>query len=214
MKKVYLLLLRMKPNQAGKRIVKSIIKGKYSHICLSKDGNMNDMIGFTNKIMHENIEKFSRNRACKILELDIEEVQSQKLDEIVKYYFTTKKKYTYNLLGTAICAFILVPMFNRGIRWHLKLANKLMRRKDKFTCSNFVMNILYKSDICFLDGITDDNFTPYHIKWSVAPYQFDMIGLKVCFEGTVGELINQTGGCKFAASNQDFWIKHPVLHAV
>lgn len=208
------MLLKAKPSQVDSRIVKSFAKGAYTHICLSKDCNMYDMIGFTNKVTHESIEKFSPNRECKVLELEIDDDQSKRLDEVVNYYFCTTEKFAYNYLGSIICAYIMVPMFNRGVRWHVKLSNKLMSRKNKFTCSNFLMKILYESNIRFLDGINDDNFTPCHTKWSIAAYQYNMLGLNSCFKGTVGELVNQTGGCRFAANSQDFWIKYPVLHAV
>ncbi len=195
MNKIHIMIL--KETKSIYKVIGSIAKEEYYHVCMTTDGDLDKMIGFRSAIKIEKASKMNHNKECKLMEMEVTDEQLSALRNSISSYLENREKYKYNVIGLLVMCFIAVPLFDRGVRFIVKPMVKLMRRKDKFICSTFIINLFYENDMRILDHLNDPNFGPSLSPWLMSPYGFDRIGLKQVYQGTIGELIK--GGCKIAA---------------
>lgn len=195
MNKIHILTL--KETKSIYKIIGKIAKEEYYHVCMTIDGDLDNMIGFRSAVKKEAISRMNPNKQCKLMEMEVADEQLQALRKSINYYLENKDIYRYNIVGLIVMCFVAVPLFDRGVRFIVKPMVKLMSRKNKFICSTFIINMFYENGMKILDDIDNPNFGPSLSPWLMSPYGFDRIGLKQVYQGTIGELVQR--GCKIAA---------------
>ena len=125
------------------KIIKFYTRDEFSHVSLSLDielknmysfGRLNPYNPFIGGFVHEYIDKgtFKRfiNTKAKIVELDTNDKQYRKMQEIIKQMELNKSSYKFNILGLFAVAF-----------------NMKIRVKNSFYCAEFVKYLMEKSEI-------------------------------------------------------------------
>ena len=142
MKKIYFLL-----TDTGTFLTKSIklyTKEPYNHVSISFDKELKELYSFgrvkynnpfIGGFVKENIENplFKKAKA-KVFSFDVSEVEYNNLLLNIESFKMNKEKYQYNLIG--FLSFLL---------------NKPIKRTDKYFCSQFVQEILTRSEIKLID---------------------------------------------------------------
>lgn len=125
------------------KLISLFIEGKYVHASISLNNSFSQMYSFGRKkpdnpfsagFVEENLydgvyKKFSRCE-CLIYRLEITEEQYKNLEHEIKKFSKEKYKYRYNFLG----------LF--GV-----LFNKYIERENYYFCSQFVSEVLIKTNI-------------------------------------------------------------------
>ena len=138
MDSVYIMLSAT--NSVLSHAIGTVTRKKYNHISISFDKELNEVYSFGRlKPNNPFIGGFSREQVtsdfylkaeCQIYELEVTEVQLDKLKTIIDHYNENKEYYQYNLLGL-ITAWLKIP-------WD---------RPNTFFCSEFVSTILIETDL-------------------------------------------------------------------
>ncbi|MEG0773438.1 hypothetical protein [Clostridium sp.] len=129
------------------RLISLFVEGKYAHASISLDDKFTQMYsfgrinpdnpfiaGFTEENLYNGVyKKFSRSE-CLIYKLDVTEEQYEILKEEINKFFMEKEKYKYNFLGLFGVVF-----------------NKPIRRRNHYFCTEFVSEVLMKTNIYNLD---------------------------------------------------------------
>jgi hypothetical protein len=145
MKSIYLVFSRT--GTWLSRLISLFVEGKYAHASISLDDKFTQMYsfgrikadnpfiaGFTEENLYNGVyKKFSRSE-CLIYKLDVTEEQYEILKEEINKFFIEKHKYKYNFLG----------LF--GV-----VLNKPIRRRNHYFCTEFVSEVLMKTNIYNLD---------------------------------------------------------------
>ena len=142
------------------RLICLFSKITYPHVSLSLDKSFTKMYsfgrtnpdnpfsgGFVEENLYGGVFRKFPNCRCLIYRVKINEEQFELLQEQVKAFLQEKDKYKYNLLG------LLALRVNRPLK-----------RKDRFFCSQFVLQLLINAGIFDTDKIpemirTDELFT-------------------------------------------------------
>ena len=141
MRKIYIILTYT--GTMLSKIIKFYTKDEFSHVSLSLDiglkqmysfGRLNPYNPFIGGFVHEYIDKgtFKRfiNTKARIIELDIEEAQYYKLQELIKQIELNRAMYKFNTLGLFAVAF-----------------NLKIRARNSFYCAEFVKYLIENSNI-------------------------------------------------------------------
>ena len=159
------------------RIIKKTTKDSYAHVSICIDGDFEKMYSFGRKhpsnpiwagLVIENlfdgVFKNFKNSQCLIYKLTITETQFSRLQEELDKFMGEQKKYKYNFAGLITLKF-----------------NKALSRKYHYFCSQFVSELLQKSDILTLKK------SPALVK----PSELINIENKVfIFEGSISDFSN------------------------
>ena len=137
MKKIYVLLSRTDTVPA--RIIRKFAKGEFSHTSVSlyprtdrfysyarRHLNNPMFAGFVSENIHTKVFARYPYAHCAVLEITVSDQGYERAKKLIKYFRHHKKEATYNFLGAAT------------IKMGLPL-----KRKYKFTCSQFVAFLLY-----------------------------------------------------------------------
>ena len=141
MEKIYIVLTHT--GTVLSRSIKIFTRNTYTHASISLDKNMEKMYSFGRLNPYNpfvggfvkegiNIGTFKRfkNTITEIYSLEITKEEYNKLEEIILKFVENKKAYKFNFIGLVLA----------GI-------NKKYKRKNKFYCSQFVREIIEKSEI-------------------------------------------------------------------
>jgi hypothetical protein len=125
------------------KLIKLCSKSKYSHVSISIDKNLNALYSFGRKSpknplnggfaidgINEGIYKVFKNTYCKIYKIMIDDEKYDRFMEILNYYLDNQDQYKYNFIGL-ITVLIHIPY----------------RRENYYFCSQFVSEVLDKSEI-------------------------------------------------------------------
>lgn len=166
MKDIY-IVLSFTNTVPGKMIVtrsnihfyEKIEGGIYSHVSLSMDKSLTDMVSFARKninnpfiggLVSESIYDgmFLRNKdKCKVavIKLEVEEEKYVKLENIIEKYFNMKDSLGYNYLGLA----------------KMLVCGKGIKKDNKFFCSEWVSSVLKESGIDIFNNDKTYNIRPF-----------------------------------------------------
>lgn len=154
MKQIYIVLTRT--GTILSTIIRGYMRDEYTHASISLDKKLNKMYSFgrlnpynpfIGGFIHEYIDKgtFKRFKKTKalILELNIEEEQYKKIEELIKYFERNKEKFTFNVKG----------MF-------LSAIDVKIRKRKSFYCAQFVKHLLDRAGIKneIQDTVRPENF--------------------------------------------------------
>ncbi len=167
MKKIYIIQTHSGTFPA--KLIKLVTRQNYTHISLSLDRSMKKMYSFGRRTTNnpfnsgfiiESINgsfynKFS-NTMCRIYEIEIPYFKYLSLKNILKKYEKNPLKYDYDIAGLII----------KALRIHIK-------RKDKYVCSQFVGEVLIKSDIYDFNKASNE----------IQPIDFNKLPYKIIYEG-------------------------------
>lgn len=131
----------------------------YSHISLSRDAKLGNMMSFARKelnnpfcsgLIKEDIRTgmFAlKPEVSKIavMELKVSQSQYDQLSKLMDYYWATRDEYSFNFLGLTSMLFC-----GRGVA-----------PKDSFFCSQWVATVLQESGIDIFDGENPKNIRPF-----------------------------------------------------
>lgn len=131
----------------------------YSHVSLSRDSKLNNMISFARKeinnpfiggIVKEDIRTkiFALNKEksiISVMELPVSAEQYEKIDEIIEYYWSRRDELKFNFAGLASMLFC-----GRGVT-----------SKDRFFCSQWVATVLKEAGLDLFNGKEPHNIRPF-----------------------------------------------------
>lgn len=131
----------------------------YSHISISTDAKLGEMMSFSRKeiknpfnsgLVKEDIRKgmFALKpdiSKIAVMELKVTSEQYDKISKAMNSYWDNKEQYSYNFLGL-----ITMLLYARGTN-----------RKNKFFCSQWVATILQECGIDIFNGKSPKNITPF-----------------------------------------------------
>jgi len=131
----------------------------YSHVSLSTDSNLSEMMSFARKeinnpfdagLVKEDIRKGMYDLKPEISRMAVMEIkvtaeQYDKITKTMKRYWDNKEKYKYNFPGL-----FTMLIYARGIA-----------PKNKFFCSQWVATVLKESGIDIFDGRPARNIRPF-----------------------------------------------------
>ncbi len=145
MKKIYIVTTFT--GTVASYLIKNIIKTPYVHVSISLNKYLNPMYsfgrlnyktpifgGFVEENINEGLYSIKTNTICRIYSLIITEKQYYKLKDNIDNISINRKKYVYDFKG--IIYFYL---------------NKPRKKDYKYVCSNFVADMMQRSDINILD---------------------------------------------------------------
>lgn len=147
----------------------------YSHISLSTDSKLDEMMSFARKeldnpfnagLIKEDIRDgmFALKQDISkiaVMELSITKEQYNKLSEILEYYWNTKEQYGYNFAG-------LITMLFCG---------KGATSKNNFFCSQWVATVLQESGIDVFNGEAPKDIKPIDV--------YEFLKNNIIYEGPV-----------------------------
>lgn len=156
------------------RLIKKFTKDNYTHVSLCLNGNFQEMYsfgrkhpsnpiwaGFVTENLFDGVFKNFKNSRCLVYKITVKEEQYERLLEELCIFLNNSSKYKYNFLG----------LFTAK-------ANRDFTRKYHYFCSQFVSELLLKSEIL------ETSKSPSTIK----PSELTEIKDKVfIFEGTVSD---------------------------
>ena len=145
----------------------------YSHVSLSRDSKLNNMISFARKeinnpfisgLVKEDIRKnvFALDKEksiISVIELPVSDEQYEKIDKIIEYYWSRRDELKFNFAGLATMLFC-----GRGVT-----------SENRFFCSQWVATVLKEAGVDLFEGKDPHNVRP-----------FDFYGLledKIIYEG-------------------------------
>lgn len=141
MKKIY--IIQDHTGTFPSKVIKILTKYQYSHILLSLDTNFDKMYSFGRRTLYNplnagfviesiNSKFFKRfnNTECRVYELTITDRKYCKLKKLLYKFEKNPEMYQYDIIGLL-----------------LKIFNIQVSRKNHYVCSQFVGEIIEKSDI-------------------------------------------------------------------
>lgn len=112
--------------------------------------------GFVEENINEGLYKNRPNTMCRVYSINVTEAQYEKLQRNIKFFSLNRKNYKYDAKG-------LVYLYLKKER----------TSSNKYVCSNFVAEMLYRSDIKILDKephlVQPDDF--FDLKNSTLEYE-------------------------------------------
>lgn len=141
MKKIYILL--MHTNTIPARIIKTVTKYEYSHVAFALDEDCDTIYSFGRKKLHSILDSgfviehrngdFFRTfnkTVCSIYEVQVTDIQYERVKEIIKTMKENSKNYKYDFVGIVLRYFGIPLTF-----------------KNRYVCSYFVASVLEKAQI-------------------------------------------------------------------
>lgn len=129
------------------RIIKRTTKDSYAHVSISLEDNFEKMYSFGRKHpsnpiwaglvtenLFEGVFKNFKNSQCLVYKIEITEEQYNQLEIELNKFMGEQNKYRYNFAGLIALKF-----------------NKTLKRKYHYFCSQFVSELLHKSEILYLN---------------------------------------------------------------
>lgn len=173
MKKIYILLTRTE--SIVSRIVHLFTADKYTHVAIAFDNELDVIYSSSRKngrtlfpagpcreYVDRGVYARSKKTPCALYELQVSDEAYNKALHEIESIMKEQEHYHFNVLGLFVCRL--------GIAWH---------RKNKFFCSQFVGEILKRSNALELPKDTA----------LMRPIDYtDMPQLKCRFNGNIGEL--------------------------
>lgn len=172
MKQVYILLSRT--GTLPSKLIHSLVHGKFTHASIAVEPRTNGFYSFARRSMHNifnggliaedvhtRIFALYPDCNCALYALDVSDEAYGIICRKIEYYWNNYDRCKYNYFG-------VIPS-GLGI---------VIKRKFKFTCSQFVSSLLYDSGAVSLPK------NP----WVMKPNDFlDVCGMKLLYEGHIGE---------------------------
>ncbi len=137
MKKIYILLSRT--NTIPARIIRTFTTGEFSHVSIALSPKPDSfysyarrrlhnplIAGFVSEDIHSGVFGQYPDAHCAVYSVEVSDEGYKRAEELISYLKDNSKKATYNFLGTAA----------------MKMGLKV-KRKDKYTCSQFCAILLY-----------------------------------------------------------------------
>ena len=128
-------------------LIKRISKTPYAHVSIALNENLKPMYsfgrlnpktpifaGFVEENINEGLYDIRENTMCRVYSLDVTDSQYEKLSRNIIKVSNNRKKYYYDVKGLVYLSM-----------------NKSRKKDNKYVCSNFVADMLEKSDINILD---------------------------------------------------------------
>lgn len=179
MKEVYILLTDT--GSLLTRLIKRFTHSPYNHVSISFDRDLEELYSFGRRQAHNpfiggfviesiNAGTFKRfkNTTCMVLKFDVSESEHQLLNQQIDFFVENMNNYQYNFIGLIGAAF-----------------NKRVPRKHAYFCSEFVADVLYKSNLNIWD-------IPPHM---VRPYDFGVDDrFEIIYEGLLSEYASNQEG--------------------
>lgn len=173
MKEIYILLTDT--GSVLTRLIKTYTHRPYNHVSLSFDPDLDTLYsfgrknpnnpffaGFVEESIYRGTFKKFKNTKCMVLKYAVSEFHYEQLQDNIHYFVENKQKYTYNFLGLLGAA-----------------VNMKVSRKNAYFCSEFVADVLYRSDLNIWD-------VPPH---RVRPYDFgEDDRFDIIYEGLLRDL--------------------------
>lgn len=141
MKQIYIVLTHT--GTVLSRMIKMYTKGKFSHISIAFDKDLNEMYsfgrlnaynpfwgGFVHESIYSGTFKRFKNTQTEIYSLNIEDEQFETIKSVIEKFKECKEPYKFNIIG----------LFAVSI-------NKKIHFKNSFYCSEFVKYLLDKAQI-------------------------------------------------------------------
>ncbi|HZJ86729.1 MAG TPA: hypothetical protein VFC75_00765 [Erysipelothrix sp.] len=168
MKNVYILLTDT--GSVLTTMIKHVTTNPYNHVSISFDEDLETLYsfgrkhpnnpflgGFVKESIYSGTFKKFKNTTCMVLKFEVSDNEYNLLNEQIDFFVANMDKYHYNLIG------LIGAYFNRRVP-----------RKNAYFCSEFVADVLYKSDLNIWD-------IPPHM---VRPYDFGIDDrFEVIYEG-------------------------------
>lgn len=128
-------------------IIKNVSKTPYAHVSIALNEDLKPMYafgrlnpktpifaGFVEENVNQGLYEIKSNTMCRVYSLDVDNEQYDKLIDNISIVGDNRKQYDYDIRGL------------------VRLSLNRPRQKDyKYVCSNFVADMLYKSDINIFD---------------------------------------------------------------
>ncbi len=144
MRKFYILLSRTDTIPA--RIIRKVTGARYSHTSFSlyprtdhfysyarRHIDLPIFSGFISENIHTKVFARYPDTPCRLYSIEVSEESYQKAKKLIRYFRNHKKEATYNFIGA-----YAMPL------------NIPIKRRNKFTCSQFVAFVLHYSGACKL----------------------------------------------------------------
>ena len=155
-------------------LIKNIIKTPYAHVSLALNEDLKPMYafgrlnpktpifaGFVEENVNQGLYEIRSNTMCRVYSLEITQNQYDKLIENIKVVSDNRKSYDYDVKALMYLSI-----------------NRPRKRENKYVCSNFVADMLEKSDI--------DLFTEPAYKVRPNDY-YDKPQLELIYEGLLSK---------------------------
>ncbi len=176
MKDVYILLTQTGSSISG--VLKTLTHAPYNHSSLCMDSELTEMYsfgrfylyfpfyaGFVKENRETHMYKRFKNTTCRVLRLHVEDEQYEVLSDLLNEYKRKSDVLRYDNLGLLLRAM--------GFRWD---------RSEKYTCSQFVGEVLLRSGI---DGL------PFNDAYFITPDDFNQLpNCEVVYEGLLCNYYN------------------------
>ncbi len=154
---------------------------QYSHVSLSRDDKLNNMMSFARKeiknpfhsgLIKEDIRKglFAINpfeNQIAIMQMQVEKEEYRKIAQIMEKYYSQKEIYGFNFLGLL----------------NMLLCGRGVEVPNHFFCSQWVATVLKESGI---------DLFPNKKAYNVRPFDFyEALLSQIIYEGSVGEYLQE-----------------------
>lgn len=140
MKKVYVMLTKTKTSVA--KLIKNVNKCNYTHSSISLNRDLTQLYsfgrrrlhnfliaGFIKEDVHTGVYAWNQDAPTRLFELEVSDESYLKIIDIIDSFKENYKKHKYNMIGL----------------FAIQL-NKIMKRKWKYVCSQFVAKCLIESN--------------------------------------------------------------------
>ncbi len=176
MKNVYILLTDT--GSVLTSMIKRVTTNPYNHVSISFEEDLETLYsfgrkhpnnpflgGFVKESIYSGTFKKFKNTTCMVLKFEVTEEEYNLLNQQIGFFVENMHKYHYNFAG------LIGAYFNRRIP-----------RKHAYFCSEFVADVLYKSNLHLWD-------IPPHM---VRPYDFGMDDrFEVVYEGLLSDYASE-----------------------
>ena len=164
---------------------------QYSHISLSRDQHLNNMMSFARKEIHnpfhsglvkEDIREglfqiHSSLNQIAVMEIPVMKEEYQQISDMMDFFWENREQYGFNFLG-------LMKML---------LCGKGMESKNRYFCSQWVSTVLKECGIPLLEGVEPYNIRPFDI--------YGALSSNIVYEGSVERYLNEYLKSHFSSSN-------------
>ncbi len=128
-------------------LIRRVSKSPYAHISLSLNEELSPMYsfgrlnpktplfaGFVEENINQGLYEIKQNALCRVYSLDVDYIRYKRLEQNIMSVNDNKNRYNYDVKALVYLSF-----------------NKERDKEYKYVCSNFVADMLYKSDIDIFD---------------------------------------------------------------
>lgn len=162
-------------------LIRKISKTPYAHVSIALNENLRPMYsfgrlnpktpifaGFVEENINEGLYAIKTNTMCRVYSVMVTQTQYKKLKENIYNVSSNRKQYVYDVKALVYLS-----------------VNKPRKKDYKYVCSNFVADMLQKSDIKILDK------EPHQVR----PNDFyDLNGLELEYEGLLSKYYEKDKG--------------------